>query len=127
MSSTHVLIRKRVQRLAKRRKHIRKVVFGTTEVPRLVVFRSNRHIYAQIVDDSKSHTITGCSTLSPNLKDNLSECKKMIDKAKVIGGQIAKLAVDLGFKKVCFDRNGRIYHGRVKAVAEGARAGGLKF
>ena len=115
------------KRIKRRRRGIRKVIAGSPQRPRLAVFRSNRHIYAQIVDDVKQNTIVGCSTLSPTLKDKCSSAAGKVDSAKIVGEQIALLAKEKGIEKVQFDRNGRRYHGRVKAVADGARSGGLKF
>ncbi len=115
--------------LARRRKkkHIGKKVIGTPERPRLVVYKSHKHIYAQLVDDTSQKTITGVSSLSNNLKDQISKVKSKVEVAEIVGNGIAKKALDLKFNKVVFDRNGYIYHGRVKAVAESARKGGLKF
>lgn len=126
MNELSVSIRKSKKRLIRRKKHIRKIVFGTVDRPRLVVFRSNVHIYAQIIDDDNG-TLTGCSTLSPALKEKLAEVKGKVNQAKIIGEHIASLAKDRGITKVKFDRNGRIYHGRVKALADAARSGGLIF
>lgn len=126
MTELSVKVRKSKKRLKRRKKHIRKKIFGTADRPRLVVFRSNTHIYAQLIDDG-SGTVTGCSTLTPALKEKLSLVTGKIAKAKIIGEHIASLAVERGITQVRFDRNGRIYHGRVKAVAEAARTGGLVF
>lgn len=108
----------------KRHRRIRRSIWGSTERPRLCVFRSNRHIYAQVVDDSASKTLASASTLDPELKD---ACKKPWNKeaAKSVGELVAKRAMDKGVKLVVFDRGGYIYHGRVAAVAEGAREAGL--
>lgn len=121
--------KKRGKVLARRRKkkHIGKKVIGTPERPRLVVYKSHKHIYAQLVDDTSQKTITGVSSLSNNLKDQISQVKSKVEVAEIVGNGIAKKALDLKFNKVVFDRNGYIYHGRVKAVAESARKGGLKF
>ena len=101
---------------------IRKKVFGTAERPRLVVFRSHRHIYAQLVDDSTHKVLGAISSLK------LTEKKKTgRDKALDVGQLMADLAKKKGIKKVVFDRNGYIYHGRVQSVAEGARKAGLVF
>jgi len=126
MNELSVRIRKSKKRLIRRKKHIRKIVFGTADRPRLVVFRSNVHIYAQIIDDDNG-TLTGCSTLTPDLKEKLVGVKGKVSQAKIIGEHIASLAKDRGITKVKFDRNGRIYHGRVKALADAARSGGLIF
>lgn len=108
----------------KRHRRIRRRIWGSTERPRLCVFRSNRHIYAQVVDDSTSKTIASASTLDPDLKES---CKKPWNKesAKSVGTLVAKRAMDKGIKLVVFDRGGYIYHGRIAAVAEGAREAGL--
>lgn len=108
---------------SRHRRHlkIRKKITGTAERPRLVVFRSLSHIYAQLVNDAKHKVILGCSDLKTKGKD------KKTKKAKQIGIDIAKMAQEKKIVSVTFDRNGYKYHGRVKAVAEGAREGGLKF
>ena len=100
---------------------IRKKVNGTDEKPRLTVFRSGKHMYAQIVDDVKGHTIDAASSL------NLESDKSGKDLAFIIGQEIAKKALAKNIKTVVFDRNGFIYHGRVKALADGAREAGLSF
>lgn len=111
------------------RKHrkirIRKKISGSAERPRLVVFRSNTHIYAQIVNDHEGSTLVSASTLAMSKND--SSLKGNISGAQKVGKEIAKLAKDKNIAKVVFDRNGYIYHGRIKAVAEGAREGGLEF
>jgi large subunit ribosomal protein L18 len=106
------------------RYRIRKKVSGTSSIPRLAVFRSNSDIYAQLIDDATGVTITGASSRQ---KDISAQKAPKIDKSKMVGESIAKKAVELGIEKVVFDRSGYIYHGRIKAVAEGAREGGLKF
>jgi large subunit ribosomal protein L18 len=110
----------------RRKQSIRKRVRGTPERPRMVVFRSTKHIYAQVVDDSQSKVLFGASTLSPALKDTLQSTKKR-DRAKRVGALIARLCLERKIDKVVFDRSGFQYHGRVKAVADGAREAGLKF
>jgi len=111
----------------RKKKHIRKRIMGTSERPRLVVYRSLKHIYAQLVDDINQKTITGVSSLSPELRDQVASAKNRVQVAELIGTGIAKKASELKIERVVFDRNGYIYHGRVKAVAEGARKAGLKF
>ena len=107
----------------KRRKvHIRKKISGTPERPRLVVFRSNLHIYAQIVDDT---ALVAASSLT--LTKNGQKTSGNKAGAESVGREIARLALEKDIHKVIFDRNGYLYHGRVKAVAEGAREGGLEF
>ena len=117
--------RKRQLRV-RRKKSIRKRIRGIPERPRLSVFRSSKHMYAQIIDDSIGTTIVTASTLSQEVKDKIKGIKKK-DAAEVVGEVMAKRAIEKGVKKVVFDRNGFMYHGRVKALAEGARKGGLEF
>ena len=106
-------------------KRIRKNLSGTTDRPRLCVFRSNKHIYAQIVDDSEGRTIAAASTLDAEAKG--AKGGGNIAAAKVVGAAVAKRAIDKGIQAVLFDRGGYIYHGRVKALADAAREAGLKF
>jgi large subunit ribosomal protein L18 len=110
----------------KRKFRIRNKISGASERPRLTVFRSARHIYAQIVDDSDGKTLAAASTLSRDLKSTLSEDDKTAS-AKKVGALIAKICLEKNIKKVVFDRNGYLYHGRVKALAEAAREAGLTF
>ncbi|MDL2260300.1 50S ribosomal protein L18 [Deltaproteobacteria bacterium OttesenSCG-928-K17] len=110
----------------KRQARVRKKVQGTAERPRLCVFRSTAHIYAQIIDDEKGATIAAVSTLSPALKEALKGLKKA-EAAKAVGKAVAEAAKEKGCGKVVFDRNGFLYHGRIKALSEGAREGGLDF
>ncbi|NIO16323.1 MAG: 50S ribosomal protein L18 [Deltaproteobacteria bacterium] len=111
---------------ARRKKRIRKKIFGVAERPRLSVFRSAKHIYAQIIDDSIGSTILTVSTLNRDVKEKVKGLKKT-EAAKVVGQVVAEKAIEKGLKKIVFDRNGFIYHGRVKALAEGAREAGLEF
>jgi large subunit ribosomal protein L18 len=106
---------------------IRKKIRGTTERPRLVVYRSLSHVYAQVVDDSQAKTLVACSSLTKELRDTLGALKGQREKAKSLGQQIAKLAIGKNIRTVVFDRNGYLYHGIVKSLADGAREGGLKF
>lgn len=106
------------------RYRIRKRVAGTTTAPRLSVFRSNTDIYAQLIDDSNGVTIASASSKQ---KDISAQKGPKIEKSKMVGEAIAKKATELGVTKVIFDRSGYLYHGRVKAVADGAREGGLVF
>jgi len=108
----------------KRHARIRAKISGTPERPRLNVFRSNQHIYAQLIDDTKGITLASASTLE---KDLDLESTKNIEAAKKVGELIAKRALEKGYKKVVFDRGGYLYHGRVKALAEAAREAGLEF
>jgi len=111
----------------RRKKHIRKVVLGTSERPRLVVHRSLKQIYAQLVDDFHGKVLMGISSLSPDVKKELAAVKGKIPVGQAVGKGLAALAKSKGIESVGFDRNGYIYHGRIKAVAEGARQGGLNF
>lgn len=110
----------------KRKMSIRKRVEGNLDRPRLSVFRSAKHIYAQVIDDIARSTLAATSTLDPELKESLKGIKKT-ERAKRIGKRIAEICLKKGIEKVVFDRNGFIYHGRVSALADGAREGGLKF
>lgn len=117
------------RRAARLRRHarIRKKISGTAERPRLSVFRSLHHIYAQLIDDTKGITLMVASTVEPELKNKLKGKCGNIEAAKAVGSAIAERAIAKGIKKVVFDRGGQIYHGRVKALAEAAREGGLEF
>jgi large subunit ribosomal protein L18 len=108
----------------KHKKRIRAKIFGTSERPRLVVFRSNSNMYAQLVDDVKAHTIAAASTVEKENKENASS---NIEGAKLVGQLIAKRAQAKGVKVVVFDRGGYLYHGKIKALADAAREAGLKF
>ena len=110
----------------RRKARIRKRISGTSERPRLSVFRSARHIYAQVVDDSGGGTLAAASTLSPDLRGTL-EADDKTGAAKKVGAQIAKMCLERKVEKVVFDRNGFLYHGRIKALAEAAREAGLNF
>jgi len=105
----------------------RKNVFGSSERPRFTVYRSLNHIYAQIIDDSAGKTLVSGSTLSKDLSEDLKKLKGKIAKSKALGTFVARKAIDQKISTVVFDRNGFRYHGRVRAVADGAREGGLKF
>lgn len=110
----------------KRKQRVRKNIVGTTEKPRLNVFRSAKHIYAQIIDDTKGHTLVSASTCDRIMKEQPTFESK-VAQAQFIGKALAKKALEKGIAKVVFDRNGYLYHGRVKAVSTGAREGGLQF
>ena len=116
-----------VERLAKKQARIRKKIKGTSGRPRLVVFRSARHAYAQIIDDSTGKTLLSVSTFSKDLREDVKQAKSPIERYKFIGVAAAKKALEKNIKEVVFDRSGYLYHGRVKALADGAREGGLKF
>jgi len=109
-----------------RKGRIRKRIFGTEQRPRLSVFRSAKHIYAQLVIDSTGSTILAASTLSPDLRAEIGDLDKS-DAAKKVGQWIGKKALEKNIQRVVFDRNGFLYHGRIKALADGARESGLEF
>lgn len=113
----------KINRRAKIKRRIRKRVSGTTQVPRLSVFRSNKQIYAQLIDDTKGITLVAASSYKNKAAEKLN--KK--DQAAAVGKEIAEKAVKAGVGAVVFDRNGYLYHGRVKSLADSAREGGLKF
>ena len=106
------------------RYRIRAKIAGTAQKPRLSVFRSNRDIYVQLIDDDNSVTIAAASSRE---KDIVAQAGNKVEKSKLVGQSIARKAKELGIENVVFDRGGNLYHGRVKAVAEGAREGGLVF
>ena len=116
----------RKQLLKRRHQRLRKKLNGTLERPRLAVFRSNQHIYAQVIDDQAQHTLVAASTLEPELRAKSSSgatCKA----SEEVGKLVAQRAIEKGIEKVVFDRGGNIYHGRIKALAEAAREAGLIF
>jgi len=115
---------KRMKSRARKRK---KTVYGTPDRPRLSVFRSNKHIYAQLIDDTTSRTITSASTLEDEVQTELKKADNKTEFSEIIGKRIAEKSKDAGIETVVFDRNGYRYHGRVKALAEAARKAGLKF
>jgi large subunit ribosomal protein L18 len=110
----------------RRKLRIRRKITGTPVQPRLTVFRSSRHIYAQVIDDSTGRTLAHASTLSKDLKGSLDEGNKT-EAAKKVGALVAKICLSKSIERVVFDRNGYLYHGRISALADAAREGGLKF
>jgi len=122
------LIKKPDRKLLRAKRHlrVRKKISGTAERPRLNVFRSLKHIYAQIIDDDRGVTLVSASTLSPELRGQLKSGSNK-EAAAAVGRLVAQKALERGIKKVVFDRGGYIYHGRVKALAEAAREAGLEF
>ncbi len=120
-------ILKKKETKERRHKHILKRVRGSESRPRLIVYRSNKHIYAQMVDDVKQQTLFSASTLSKPVTTEVEKAKSKVEQAKIIGKYIASLAKEKGVQQIVFDRGGYLYHGRVKALAEGAREGGLVF
>jgi large subunit ribosomal protein L18 len=114
-------------RLLKKKARIRKKISGTTACPRFTVYRSQKHMYAQIIDDVTGKTLVAASTLSKDLKEEFAKLKKPMEICKMIGAATAKKALEKNIRTVVFDRNGYLYHGRVKAIADAAREAGLKF
>lgn len=114
----------RKENRVKIKRRVRKNIFGTSDIPRLSVFRSNKEIYAQIIDDTKGVTLISASSRDKSID---TTNKPKIEVSKLVGNLIANKAKGAGIEKVVFDRNGFLYHGRIKSLAEGAREGGLKF
>jgi large subunit ribosomal protein L18 len=120
-------VKTKLESRTRRHRSIRKRIAGTAERPRLVVFRSARHIYAQIIDDLTSKTLVAASDLPKKADRVAGEKKKKSDRAKEVGMKLAQLCKEKGISKVVFDRAGYKYHGRISAIAAGAREGGLDF
>ncbi len=116
----------KTQARLKRKKRIRKKLVGSANRPRLCVFRSARHIYAQIIDDSSGQTLAAASSTEKTVREKTKVKNKVTD-ANMVGEIIGQRAMEKGVKQVVFDRNGFLYHGRIKAVSKGAREAGLKF
>jgi len=119
-------LQKKNKRRIKRKKRIRRTISGTATLPRMTVYRSLNHCYVQLVDDQSGKTLLGLSTISKDIKGELAKTGN-IDAARKLGEALAERALKLDISKVVFDRNGFLYHGRVKAIADGARAKGLQF
>jgi len=119
-------IAKKRQNRLRRHKRVRKKIFGTAERPRLSVYSSLRNIYAQIIDDEKGKTLLASSSLAPEIRNQISYGGN-IEAAKLVGKNIALKAKEKGISTVVFDRGGKVYHGRIKALAETAREDGLNF
>jgi large subunit ribosomal protein L18 len=124
---------KKLESRLRRKKRVRKKIFGYPERPRVSVFRSHKHIYAQVINDVEGHTLVALSSLSPEVRTKVEELKGKgevkgkADVARLVGRMLAEKAKEKGITKVVFDRGGYKYHGRVKALAEGLREGGLEF
>ncbi|MCK5127989.1 MAG: 50S ribosomal protein L18 [candidate division Zixibacteria bacterium] len=114
-------------RSIKRRRRVRGKINGSAAIPRMTVARSLKNIYVQIIDDEKQVTLIGLGTNSKAMVGKIEEKESKMDKAKKLGKEIAGLAKEKGIEKIVFDRNKFLYHGRIKALADGAREGGLKF
>lgn len=120
-----MIVNHKLERRSRRKKGIRKKIRGTPERPRLSVFRSLKHIYAQIIDDTAGRTLASASSLDKEL--SVENGARKLDVSRAVGRLLAHRAVAAGVSAVAFDRNGFLYHGRVRALAEGAREGGLQF
>lgn len=122
------MLKREDRNLRRQRRHlrVRQKVRGTPERPRLCVFRSLVHIYAQVIDDEAGRTLAAASTLDPEIREQAAAVKKT-DAGRLVGHLIARRALERGIRRVVFDRGGYRYHGRVRALAEGAREGGLEF
>ena len=122
-----MITKMKVEHRQRLKRHIRLRLSGTTERPRLTVYRSIKHVYAQIVDDSAGKTVISVSDVSKELKDQFKDLKGQVALAKQVGKLVAQKAIAKNIKRVVFDRNGYLYHGVVKAMADAAREGGLEF
>ncbi len=121
------MLKREKQRKARKIVRVRKNLFGTSDQPRLTVFRSLNHISAQLIDDTQGKTLASASTKSSDIADAIKGTKTKTEKSKLVGKLLGEKALKLKIKKVVFDRGAFAYHGRVKAVAEGAREAGLKL
>ncbi len=114
-------------RRIRRKNHIRKIIKGTEQRPRLTVYKSLGNIYAQIIDDTAGVTLASASTIDKEVKPMIKDGVSKLEQSKIVGSVVAKRAVEKNIKKVSFDRNGFLYHGRIKTLAEAARKSGLEF
>ena len=117
------MLARKARRRKRIRQRIRKKIFGTAERPRMSVFRSNKDIYVQLIDDTIGHTMIAASSQDEGIKKDVNKSEQSTQ----VGEKLAEKAKEAGLEKVVFDRGGYLYHGRVKALAEGARKGGLQF
>ena len=117
----------RKQQTQKRHRRLRRHIVGTSDRPRLAVFRSNNHIYAQVIDDAAQSTLCSASTVDKELRSDLKANASSCDASVAVGELVAKRAIAKGIQQVVFDRGGNLYHGRVKALADAAREAGLQF
>jgi large subunit ribosomal protein L18 len=122
-----MITKRKMENRLRTKKHIRLQMSGSAERPRLTVFRSLKHVYAQLVDDDQGKTLIGVSDLTEELAEQAKAAKGQVALGKLVGQLMARRAKDKSIAQVVFDRNGFRYHGVIKAVAEGAREGGLKF
>jgi large subunit ribosomal protein L18 len=122
-----MITNRKVEHRSRLKRHIRLRITGTPERPRLTVFRSLRNVYVQIIDDTQGRTLVSVSNLSKGSREQFKDLKGQMAKAKLLGKIVAQQALEKKITQVVFDRNGYLYHGVVKAMADGAREGGLKF
>ncbi|GJQ21118.1 MAG: 50S ribosomal protein L18 [Bacteroidia bacterium] len=122
-----MILKNTLERRMRRKGRIRTKIQGNTSRPRLAVYRSLKHIYAQIIDDVQGRTIVSASSLSKDVRDQMKDAKSSMEVCRLVGMVAAKKALEQNITEVVFDRSGYLYHGRVKAVADGAREAGLKF
>jgi large subunit ribosomal protein L18 len=122
-----MITKRKTENRARLKHHIRLTISGTSECPRLTVFRSIKHVYVQIVDDQAGKTLVSVSDLTKGVKEGLADAKGQVVVARAVGKIAAREALAKNISRVVFDRNGYLYHGAVKALADGAREGGLKF
>jgi large subunit ribosomal protein L18 len=122
-----MILKNTFERRLKKKFRIRKKIVGTAQCPRFTVYRSLNHMYAQLIDDTAGKTIVSASTLSKEIRDQVATVRNRVEVAKLVGKLAAQKALEQKIERVVFDRNGYLYHGRVKAVADGAREAGLKF
>ena len=127
MPMQRLKVRKALTLRQKRHKRVRAKVSGTPLRPRLNVFRSSQHIYAQIIDDERGHTLVAAGSAEPVVRQQVGSDSTKTDKAKIVGNLVAERAKAAGITQVVFDRGGFLYHGRVQALADAAREGGLDF
>lgn len=127
MPMQRLKVRKALTQRERRHRRVRAKVSGTPLRPRLNIFRSAQHIYAQVIDDERSHTLLAVGTLEPDVKARVTEGMTKVEKARLVGQIVAERAKEAGITQVVFDRGGFLYHGRVQALADGAREGGLDF
>ncbi len=123
------MIKKPSRSIAREKRHyrLRNKISGTSQRPRLAVYRSDKHMYAQVIDDVEGNTLVSASTVEKEAKEKLGNKTSNVEAAKFVGQMVAKRAVEKGINEVVFDRGGYIYHGKVKALAEAAREAGLQF
>ncbi len=127
MPMQRLKVRKALTPRQRRHRRVRAKVIGTPLRPRLNIFRSAQHIYAQVIDDERGNTLISAGTVEPSVRERVTEGMSKVEKARLVGQIVAERAKEAGITAVVFDRGGFLYHGRVQALADGAREGGLDF